>query len=214
MRLKGTLIEWNDDRGFGFIEPAERGGHRVFCHISHFVVRSRRPSVGYRVTYELSNDGHGRPRATQIRPVEAVRSAKMRTVPSSTVSLKIAVIASIVFLLIVIGLVFVGRLPWLVPFIYLLMSIITMFAYGFDKSAAMNNRWRTKEGTLHFLESLGGWPGAWISQQLFRHKTSKASFQAGFAAATILNVALVAWAAIAPSGPMGMLLWSLPMARF
>ena len=32
MRLKGTLIEWNDDRGFGFLEP-ERGGERAFCHI-------------------------------------------------------------------------------------------------------------------------------------------------------------------------------------
>lgn len=30
MRLKGTLTDWNDDRGFGFLEP-ECGGERAFC---------------------------------------------------------------------------------------------------------------------------------------------------------------------------------------
>jgi cold shock CspA family protein len=42
MRFKGTLTEWKDDRGFGFIEPAEGGG-RVFCHIKAFDVRTLSP---------------------------------------------------------------------------------------------------------------------------------------------------------------------------
>jgi len=53
MRLKGMLVEWNDDRGFGFIEPAD-GGSRVFCHIKAFEVRVRRPIAGDRVTYEVT----------------------------------------------------------------------------------------------------------------------------------------------------------------
>ena len=67
MRLKGTLVEWNDARGSGFIEPVA-GGERVFCHISKFAVRSRRPALGQCVTYELSRDERGRLRASQIRP--------------------------------------------------------------------------------------------------------------------------------------------------
>jgi len=68
MRFKGTLIEWKDDRGFGFIEPAE-GGSRVFCHIKAFDVRVRRPVAGDRVTYEVGKDAQGRSTAIKVRPV-------------------------------------------------------------------------------------------------------------------------------------------------
>jgi cold shock CspA family protein len=68
MRLKGTLVEWKDDRGFGFIEPAE-GGARVFCHIKAFDVRVRRPTAGDRITYQVTKDKDGRLRADHVRPV-------------------------------------------------------------------------------------------------------------------------------------------------
>ncbi|MCP9850212.1 cold shock domain-containing protein, partial [Cyanobium sp. Morenito 9A2] len=32
MRLRGNLKSWNDERGFGFIEPAQ-GGKDIFVHI-------------------------------------------------------------------------------------------------------------------------------------------------------------------------------------
>jgi len=68
MRCNGTLTEWNDDRGYGFIEPAE-GGSRVFCHIKAFEMRVRRPVVGDRVTYEEVKGNDGRMRAEHVRPV-------------------------------------------------------------------------------------------------------------------------------------------------
>src|SRR5712671_2296511 len=68
MRLKGTLVEWNDDRGFGFIEPADGGG-RVFCHVKAFEVRVRRPMAGDRLTYELSKGSDGRTSAARVRPM-------------------------------------------------------------------------------------------------------------------------------------------------
>jgi cold shock CspA family protein len=68
MRHKGTLVDWNDDRGFGFIEPAE-GGSRVFIHIKAFEVRVRRPIVGDRVTYELAKGSDGRINAARVRPI-------------------------------------------------------------------------------------------------------------------------------------------------
>src|SRR6188768_4080114 len=110
MRLKGTLVEWNDDRGFGFLEPAG-GGDRAFCHISAFANRSRRPMVGQRVTYETSRDERGRLRATQIRPVTASRPA-MNEPPSKTTSPGVAIIGSAIFLIVITSLVFAGRLPW------------------------------------------------------------------------------------------------------
>ena len=68
MRLKGTLVEWKDDRGFGFIEPAE-GGAKVFCHVRAFDVRVRRPMPGDKLTYELGKDAQGRLAAVKVRPV-------------------------------------------------------------------------------------------------------------------------------------------------
>jgi uncharacterized membrane protein YsdA (DUF1294 family) len=39
----------------------------------------------------------------------------------------------------------------------------------------------------------GGWPGALIAQQQFRHKTVKASFQSVFWVTVFVNVAVAAW---------------------
>jgi cold shock CspA family protein len=64
MRHKGRLTEWNDDRGFGFINPLD-GGSRVFVHISAFPHEYRRPLAMDLVTYAISQDERGRPRATE-----------------------------------------------------------------------------------------------------------------------------------------------------
>lgn len=73
------------------------------------------------------------------------------------------------------------------------MSCVTFIAYAFDKSAAIKGRQRTPEQTLHLLELLGGWPGALIAQNLFRHKSRKASFQIAFWAIVLLNCAALSW---------------------
>jgi uncharacterized membrane protein YsdA (DUF1294 family) len=82
-----------------------------------------------------------------------------------------------------------GLISPFVPMIYFAVSGLTMFAYAFDKSAALNVRWRTQEQTLHVFELLGGWPGALITQQLFRHKTNKTSFRITFWVCVFANVA-------------------------
>jgi uncharacterized membrane protein YsdA (DUF1294 family)/cold shock CspA family protein len=193
MRLKGILVEWNHDRGFGFVEPAS-GGARAFCHISEFKVRSRRPTVGDRITYETSRDKRGRLRALKIQPANAPRAKEVRK--PSRMSPWVAVLVSALFLSAVTGLVVMRHLPWFVPVVYLVASGITVLAYALDKSAAMNGRWRTEEATLHLLALAGGWPGAWISQLMFRHKTRKASFIVGFVASVLLNLAALAWVVI------------------
>jgi uncharacterized membrane protein YsdA (DUF1294 family) len=64
---------------------------------------------------------------------------------------------------------------WLVG-AYAVMSVLTLAAYAADKSAARRGRRRVRERTLHTLELLGGWPGALVAQQLFRHKRRKWRF--------------------------------------
>lgn len=198
MRSKGTLIEWNDDRGFGFVEPAG-GGVRVFCHVKAFAVRVRRPVAGDRVTYEVAKDDRGRAVAVRVRPVGLEgasykpKATSVRTAPSTRSAGLIAyvgVLAFSVFLLLLAG---SNRVPWFVPLCYLVFSAVTLLAYAWDKNAAMMRRWRTQEQTLHLLELLGGWPGAWIAQKKLRHKSSKLSFQIEFWLCVVTNLAVLMW---------------------
>lgn len=85
------------------------------------------------------------------------------------------------------------RVPVVVPLAYALMSLASFLLYWWDKDAAGAKRWRTAEDTLHLLDLLGGWPGALIAQQQFRHKTVKASFQTMFWITVLLNAAGMAW---------------------
>jgi uncharacterized membrane protein YsdA (DUF1294 family) len=59
--------------------------------------------------------------------------------------------------------------------LYLVVSAVTFFVYGYDKKVAQANRAirRIPEARLHLLELIGGWPGALIGQTFWRHKTSQ-----------------------------------------
>lgn len=81
---------------------------------------------------------------------------------------------------------------WLPGAIYLAMSLAAFFLYWRDKHQARADGWRTPEKILHGVELLGGWPGALIAQQVFRHKTRKLSFQAVFWLIVLLHQ--VVWA--------------------
>jgi len=49
------------------------------------------------------------------------------------------------------------------------------------------------ERTLHLFELAGGWPGALIGQQLFRHKRSKGSYMRVFWVIVLLHAGGWAW---------------------
>lgn len=66
---------------------------------------------------------------------------------------------------------------WLPAAIYALMSVVAFALYGYDKKQARHSGQRTPEKLLHGIELLGGWPGALLAQQVFRHKTRKLSYQ-------------------------------------
>ena len=66
--------------------------------------------------------------------------------------------------------------------------------YARDKYAAIQGTWRVPEATLHLVEAVGGWPGAYVAQQTMRHKTVKISCQVSFCLMVTLHVAFwIAW---------------------
>lgn len=185
-RLVGRISDWNDDKGYGFVAPHDGGG-RAFVHVKAFPFGSRRPENGDLISYEAIKDARGRTNAINVlfagQRIEK-REAR-RPIPRA--------LFGVIFLLAVLVGTMLRFVPAVIPIGYLVLGFISYIAYWWDKAAAAEGRQRTQESTLHGLDLLGGWPGALVAQQQFRHKTIKASFQWGFWFTALANVALVAW---------------------
>lgn len=63
---------------------------------------------------------------------------------------------------------------------YAVVSVLAYVTYAIDKQAAIKQRRRVSEKSLHLLGLLGGWPGGLLAQQWLRHKTRKTAFQVIF----------------------------------
>src|SRR5690606_8302634 len=83
--------------------------------------------------------------------------------------------------------------PLIVPVIYVILSFTTLLVYAKDKAAARQDTWRVPESTLHMLALLGGWPGAIVAQQKFRHKTRKLGFRIPFWITVAVNYGAFVW---------------------
>jgi uncharacterized membrane protein YsdA (DUF1294 family)/cold shock CspA family protein len=188
VRYKGRITTWKPERGFGFVTPAG-GGEPVFLHITAFSDRRRAPVENEMVTYQLTYDERKRPRATNVKRSPVAR-AKRRS-SSESVSSPIPLGFTLLFLLFVVTAMLAGRLPPVILAVYGVASIAAFLAYKFDKSAAQQGRWRTKESSLLFLGLVGGWPGAFIAQRVLRHKSRKRSFQIAFWGTVALNTGLL-----------------------
>lgn len=192
MRFEGTLVKWDDARGFGFVRPVE-GGADVFVHITSFPFGTGRPDVGEQVSFEIEESDKG-PRAAQVMSLRTIKTESVAepVLPGRTAG-PVAVIVLFAIALVVVasssGLEVVWLLLWLG--IYTLFSLFAVFLYGRDKAAALNRERRTPEVALLMNSLLGGWPGALIAQQRLRHKTRKASFQVKFWLVVLLNISVV-----------------------
>ena len=104
MRLQGRIIEWNDERGFGFV--VQNGASaRTFLHVSAFRKRVDRPFLGSLITYEIRQDEKGRPRAATAELVGTKTSRK-----SSAGGFLSAIVGLALLLLLVLGYVGLVRL--------------------------------------------------------------------------------------------------------
>ena len=65
MSFEGRLVQWNEDRGFGFIDAADVS-ERVFVHISAFERGRVRPPLGTCLAFDVERDAQGRKRAVRV----------------------------------------------------------------------------------------------------------------------------------------------------
>jgi uncharacterized membrane protein YsdA (DUF1294 family)/cold shock CspA family protein len=192
-RLKGKLVMWNDQKGFGFIRPNESDDD-FFVHISAFKQgMPRRPLLNDSVQFQ-AEEREGKRRAL-FAVVENLELAPEPLKPGQF-ELNPKRRSWLVNLLIALPLLLSGYLLLItqnpVPFMaYWFLSLITMYLYGTDQAHAVTHQRRIPEGWLHLLELLGGWPGALMAQNDFRHKTRMSTYlviQRG-----IIALHLIAW---------------------
>lgn len=183
---KGTLIQWDDAKGYGFITP-DGDGPKLFVHIKAFGLRPTRPFIGERLSYREGLDAQGKRRALDVQGQTPKAAPPPRPRDGGQALLLIPAFA---------GFVLVVHLLWGVPNwlwgFYTAMSMATFITYWLDKRAATRGDWRVPEATLHGLALACGWPGAMLAQRLLRHKSAKRSFRRVYWAMVVLNIAAFA----------------------
>jgi uncharacterized membrane protein YsdA (DUF1294 family)/cold shock CspA family protein len=190
MRVKGKLIRWDDDKGFGFIRP-NLTGPEVFLHISALRNASRRPQADDVITYALVADKQGRPTAANATlsgdKLKGSQGAKRN-------QRRLPYVVMLSFCIALLALQLSNNIPFILLIAYLGLSLMTFLVYALDKIAARKNRWRTPESSLHLLGLVGGWPGAILAQQWLKHKSIKQPFKGIFWLTVILNVTAMCYA--------------------
>jgi uncharacterized membrane protein YsdA (DUF1294 family)/cold shock CspA family protein len=167
--LTARIVEWRTGKGYGFLSFEK---HRIFVHLRDFTVKHKQPEVGDMLEFVLGKDDKGRLCAQKVEhhndggrirlwhllvllPLLAAPGYALRQAA--------------------------GRNDWrLACGCAAGLSIIGFLVYWLDKLRARHGQWRISESTLHLVALLGGWPGAFLAQRHFRHKTSKLRFQLVF----------------------------------
>lgn len=191
----GVLVNWDEARGFGFIEP-DLGGPQVFVHAKAFVARgartraaSGRPLVGMRLRFTVETTGDGKKRAQQVSILKAVRQRRPAASTGSAAWGTASYFALLGFALVYFVVGALWQVPHWVAGWYVGWSLLCFLSYARDKAAAQADRRRTPEDSLHGMALIGGWPGALVAQQVLRHKSAKSGFRRVFWLTVLLNVA-------------------------
>jgi cold shock CspA family protein/uncharacterized membrane protein YsdA (DUF1294 family) len=187
--MKGTVVKFDDKKGFGFIQP-DGNGERIFVH-AEAVTTAGRLVAGQRVSFQIASSAKG-PRAVNV----AAEGAPERQQPrnrSSQVSPYwfFGGIALLDTILVMALAMWVFSLSW--PWAYLLaINLTTIMLYAYDKAIAGSGALRVPELILHSVEILGGTPAGLVGQYALAHKRAKGSYQLVFWLIFIVQVIVVA----------------------
>ena len=90
---------------------------------------------------------------------------------------------------------------WAILLLYLAaVSLVSVIITLWDKWKARHQRWRVPEATLLLLAALGGSLAMLITMRLIRHKTRKKKFMVRIPLIMVLQIAVIAAAALKYSG--------------
>ena len=220
MQYDGSILDWNDDKGFGFISSSSFED-KVFFHIKSVKQRNRRPNVGDSVVFQTLKDTQGRNNAvvvslinnqsntagkakhnTHAKRIASTKDARKPATQRRNNASKVKKAKSkrqgspFGWLLfygywIVLGVAAVsGKAPLELLAYLAAVSVVTYFTYALDKRAARTDQYRVPEANLHFLSLIGGWSGALVAQYRLRHKSAKKEFRSVYWVTVVVSLAL------------------------
>lgn len=195
-REKGDLVDWLDDRGFGFIQRPGGAG-KLYVHMKSIGKSVDRPRIGDRLEYTVESGRDGRPVAVDViiltappkpppPPLEARSPANVTVMGVAT-----RVVGAAVILALLSANIFGGRLPVWFGALYLIAGAGSFLLYRGDKQASVEGGWRKPELRLHLVDLTFGIVGGLFAQHVFRHKTYKPSFVTETALITVVHVLLL-----------------------
>jgi uncharacterized membrane protein YsdA (DUF1294 family)/cold shock CspA family protein len=216
-RETGELIDWKDDRGFGFIRRPS-GAETIFVHIRSIRRNGERPRVGDRMSYSVGVGKGGRSVATDVDIVSsdpkaaaaAGEAGKIERPKATATLLSGRVWAAAVLLALLAANIILARLPVWVAGLYLIASVTSFCTYWIDKRAANAKISRTPESTLHTIDLVFGVIGGLLAQHILRHKTFKKGyvFETGVIAAIHILMLGLVLLRVFGADPLGELLQS------
>ena len=166
VKLTARIGEGSHIKGEGYLLFEK---HKVFVSRDDFVAEHKRPEVGDIVEFRIGRDEQGRVHAVQVEHHNEGGRIRLWHV-----LILVPLLAAPCYALWEMA----DRNDWrLVVGCGLGMSIIGYLVYWLDKLRARHGQWRVAESTLHLVAACGGWPGAFLAQKHFRHKTGKLRFQ-------------------------------------
>lgn len=173
-RLRGVVVEWFDERGFGFIQP-EVAGPKVFFHASSLRDHYARAQVGDKVTF---TEGPGKDGKTAAFDISVAGVPKPKKTGLDVAQEQFRIYAAALLIGLTLLDIMLGRAPVAMAFFYLLAGMISAVLYSSDKSQASKGEERVPEVVLHAIDLAGGIIGGLLAQQFMRHKTTKSGFAA------------------------------------
>jgi uncharacterized membrane protein YsdA (DUF1294 family)/cold shock CspA family protein len=186
-RREGRLVEWFPDRGFGFIAPDD-GGPSVFLHIKSLPKEDKKLDIGQAYSFDAVTDARGREQARNVVPImEPAAPVKRPRFWFLSHIPPFLVIAAFLGIVMAVYKVTPVSANWLI--VYGVSSFGSIIGYWIDKNAAIKKNWRISETVLLLLGLVGGWPGAILAQEFFRHKTRKGTFRYLFWMTVAINMA-------------------------
>ncbi len=91
---------------------------------------------------------------------------------------------------------FIKNMDLVQKYFWLYLIVINCVGYlimGIDKYKAKKGHWRTPEKTLMTIALIGGSLGTTLGMYMFRHKTKKTRFSAGFPVILIFQICLIVY---------------------
>lgn len=191
--VAGKIVQWNEEKGYGFIQT-QALAEPIFFHASTLIAREYTPQPDEAVTVKARYDADKkRWQATEVSSATRAQHVAAQQKRGNTLirpmqnKLIWAIPIALIYLI-----VLYTQAPKL-ALSNLIVSLIALALYAWDKRCALAQSSRIPETSLHAVALLGGWAGALIARYLFRHKTQKQPFVSLFWLTVILNIAATAY---------------------